>query len=188
MLASLGIFSDVDAAEDQSPADNLASKLLKFQSIWNTAQQVFETVTEKGKAVCDAMPENPCAGVGFALACVPNAGYYVCRALKIATDILATVVVKNVNKAFEVLAAQTAANTISESQAIYGYYYSRATYHNIKQYNEWNENALDAIRLNMKDQHKEMKKQLQERHKDIANHVGQDVSDFNQDFSKQYLS
>ena len=42
---------------------------------------------------------------------------------------------------------------------------------------EWNAKALDAIRLNMKDQHTEMKRQLQERHKDIANHVGQDVSD-----------
>ena len=35
--------------------------------------------------------------------------------------------------------------------------------------------ALDAIRLNMRDQHTEMKRQLQERHKDIANHLGQDV-------------
>ena len=175
MLASLGIFSDVDAAEDQSPVDNLASKLLEFQSIWNTAQEVFTTVTEKGKAVCDAMPENPCTGVGFALACFPNVAYYVCRAVKISTDILASAVVKAVNKAFEVLAAQTAADTISESQAICGYYYSRATYHDTKQYNEWNAIALDAIRLNMKDQHTEMKKQLQERHRDIANHLGEDV-------------
>ena len=175
MLASLGIFSDVDAAEDQSPVDNLASKLLEFQSIWNTAQEVFTTVTEKGKAVCDAMPENPCTGVGFALACFPNVAYYVCRAVKILTDKLVTVVVKAVTIAFQVLAALTAADTISESQAFYGYYYSRATYHNTKNHNEWNIMALDAIRLNMRDQHTEMKRQLQERHKDIANHLGQDV-------------
>ena len=61
--------------------------------------------------------------------------------------------------------------------AIYGQYYSRANYHNIRGFTKWNEKALEAIRLNMKDQHTEMKRQLQERHKDIANHVGQDVSD-----------
>ena len=66
----------------------------------------------------------------------------------------------------------------------YDYYYSRATYHNTKHYNEWNEKALDAIRLNMKDQHTEMKRQLQERHKDIANHVGQDVSDEHSNFQR----
>ena len=61
--------------------------------------------------------------------------------------------------------------------ALYGQYYDRANYLNIRGLTKWNEKALDAIRLNMKDQHTEMKKQLQERHKDIANHVGQDVSD-----------
>ena len=60
--------------------------------------------------------------------------------------------------------------------AIYGQYYSRANYHNIRGLTKWTEEALNAIRLNMKDQHTEMKRQLQERHKDIANHVGQDVS------------
>ena len=74
--------------------------------------------------------------------------------------------------------------SLGADQAIYGYYYSRATYHNTKHYNEWNEKALDAIRLNMKDQHTEMKKQLQERHKDIANHVGQDVSDEHSNFER----
>jgi hypothetical protein len=43
---------------------------------------------------------------------------------------------------------------------------------NIKGHNDWNQKALDAIRVNMKDQHMQMKEQLQERHKDIANHVG----------------
>ena len=43
-------------------------------------------------------------------------------------------------------------------------------------HSQWTEEALNAIRLNMKDQHTEMKRQLQERHKDIANHIGQDVS------------
>jgi chaperonin cofactor prefoldin len=68
-------------------------------------------------------------------------------------------------------------DTLGVDKAIYGYYYSRANYHNTKQYNMWNEKALNAIRLNMKDQHTEMKRQLQERHKDIANHVGQDIAD-----------
>jgi hypothetical protein len=44
---------------------------------------------------------------------------------------------------------------------------------NYKGYNDWNQKALDAIRVNMKDQHMQMKNQLQERHKDIANHVGE---------------
>ena len=179
MLASLGIFSDDDAAEDQASVDNLASQLVKFKNSLSTAELIFNFVIEKTGAICDAMPENPCVGASFAIACFPNPVYYVCRGVKIASDIIASAVFEAVNIAFEVMAALTAGNTISESQAFYGYYYSRATYHNTNNYNKWNEKALDAIRLNMKDQHKEMKKQLQERHKDIANHVGQDVSDFN---------
>jgi hypothetical protein len=66
--------------------------------------------------------------------------------------------------------------SIGVNEAYYDYYYSRATYHNTKNHNEWHVNALEAIRVNMKDQHMQMKQQLQERHKDIANHVGQDVS------------
>ena len=65
------------------------------------------------------------------------------------------------------------AATLGDNQVIYAYYYSRANYLNMKGHNEWETNALEALRVNMKEQHMQMRRQLQERHKDIANHVGE---------------
>ena len=133
MLVPSGIFSDDDDAEDKTAVENLASRLVEFHSKLSKAELIFKFIVEKTKAACDAMPENPCVGASLALACFPNVAYYVCRFVKIATDVIASSVFEAVNMAFEIMAELVAAETISESQAFYGYYYSRATYHNTMQ-------------------------------------------------------
>jgi hypothetical protein len=67
--------------------------------------------------------------------------------------------------------------TLGEDEAYYGYEYSKGTYINTKAHNKWAIDALKSIRTNMKGQHTEMKKQLQVRHMEIANHVGEDIAD-----------
>ena len=150
--------------------------LIKLREHVTMAEMIYTFVTAKATEICDTLPENPCVGAGPAIACFPNVAYYVCRVVKIAAHQIVSVMWEAVNLAFDVMEALVKAETISESQAFYDYYYSRAVYFNEIGHAEWNAKALEAIRINMKDQHMQMKFQLQERHKDIANHVGQDVS------------
>jgi len=172
-----GIFSDDGKAEDQTPVDNVASNLVAFRKSLSEAELIFQFVVTKTKALCDVLPENPCVGASFAIVCLPNPAYYVCRVATILTDVIASSVLEGVNLAFSVLESTVEAGTLDASQAFYGYYYSRAAYLNEIGHSEWTQKALDAIRVNMKDQHMQMKAQMQERHKDIANHVGQDIAD-----------
>eukprot|EP00956_Cyclotella_meneghiniana_P042191 scaffold248390_cov94-Cyclotella_meneghiniana.AAC.2 len=152
-----GIFSDEDSAEGQDPLVAHANRMTRLGHTVKIVEKANEYLLYYHNAVCDSIPENICAAIA---GCVPNPIKF--QALEIS---------------LYVMEAEFGRRGLGAGQAIYGYYYSRANYHNTKQYNEWNEKALDAIRLNMKDQHTEMKKQLQERHKDIANHVGQDIAD-----------
>ena len=46
---------------------------------------------------------------------------------------------------------------LAGDQELYMYYYARANYFNIREYNEKNREALDALRTNMLGQHMEMK-------------------------------
>ena len=151
-------------------------KLATLKSVFSGAKLTYTFVIEKAKAVCAAMPDNPCAGASFALACFPNVAYYVCQFVKMTLSMIVSVILQAANMALEIVEGQYLnANMIRNSQLYYDYYYSRATHVNELGHAEWNSKALEAIRLNMKDQHMQMKFQLQERHKDIANHIGQDV-------------
>ena len=123
------------------------------------------------------MPENPCVGASLALACFPNVAYFVCRVVKVTTSVILQALLQASSMALQIVEEQYLnAMKIGDSTVYYGYYYSRASYFNEIGHAEWNREALEAIRVNMLDQHMQMKFQLQERHKDIANHVGQDVS------------
>lgn len=142
------------------------------------AQLFYDFSLEKAKEVCEAMPENPCIGASFAIACFPNPGYFICRVMKIAISTIGMALLQAANLAYGIVEEQYLnAVKMGDSQVFYNYYYSRATYFNQIGHSEWNAKALEAIRVNMKDQHMQMKFQLQERHKEIANHVGQDVSE-----------
>jgi len=118
-----------------------------------------------------------CVGVGISVACFVNFAYYICEKLNMSIKGIAYAVLVTVTFAYQAVDQAYDIASLGANQAIFDYYYSRANYHNTKHYNEWNEQALNTIRLNMREQHTEMKRQLQKRHKDIANHVGQDIAD-----------
>ena len=176
--SSPGIFLDDDVAVDQSTVDDVGSTLAILKHIFSTAELTYTFVVEKASEACDVQPDNPCVGASMALACFPNPGYYVCQFVKSAISTIASAFLQAANIALEIVEEQYLnAMKIGDSQVYYNYYYSRATYVNELGHADWNAKALEAIRINMKDQHMQMKFQLQERHKDIANHVGQDVSE-----------
>ena len=173
---AVGIFSDDDVAEDKSNVDTIAEVFAKVKHALETVQAFVEFMSERADDVCKAMPENPCAGASLAIACFPNPVYYVCRVVKITTSLILQALLVAASMAFQIVEEQYLnAMKIGDSTVYYGYYYSRAAFFNEMGHAEWNAKALEAIRVNMKDQHMQMKFQLQERHKDIANHVGQDV-------------
>merc|ERR1712194_876426 len=66
--------------------------------------------------------------------------------------------------------------TMSDAEAYYGYHYSRATYLDMTQHNTFMVGAFKTIKTSMTDQHHEMKHQLQVRHREIADHLGNDVA------------
>jgi len=114
----------------------------------------------------------------FYIGMFPNPMRFACEFAHKLKGILTYIVLVAVTIAYQAVDDTYEIATMSDKEAYYGQYYSRATYINTIGYNEKNWEALDAIRSNMKSQHNEMKRQLQERHKDIANHVGQDVSEY----------
>eukprot|EP00956_Cyclotella_meneghiniana_P014940 scaffold22644_cov44-Cyclotella_meneghiniana.AAC.4 len=142
---------DSNEAEDQE-------SLVKLQRHWHnlghtlkTAEFFYEKIINMLDGQCDMIIEAICVPVVMG-----NGGI--------------TIAYQAVDDIYDIA-------TLGPNTAIYGQYYDRANYLNIRGLMEWNEKALDAIRLNMKNQHTEMKKQLQERHRDITNHLGQDIAD-----------
>ena len=77
--------------------------------------------------------------------------------------------------AFDILDEKYELETLGPNHAIYGYEYSKATYFNTKHHFVWNAENLKVMKANMFNQHSEMKKQLQERHQEMTNHLGNDV-------------
>eukprot|EP00956_Cyclotella_meneghiniana_P040818 scaffold206212_cov43-Cyclotella_meneghiniana.AAC.1 len=155
-----GIFSDDAAAEDQKTLEGLQRDWILLRHLLVAAEHVWEF-----------------ASASLALACVPNPAAMVCGIASLFGKILSYGILFAATLAYEQIDRIYEIATLGPNTAIYGQYYSRANYHNIRGLTKWNEEALDAIHLNMKNQHQEMKRQLQERHKDIANHVGQDIAD-----------
>eukprot|EP00956_Cyclotella_meneghiniana_P003490 scaffold4251_cov37-Cyclotella_meneghiniana.AAC.5 len=173
-----GIFDDTDQAENQDSLIALDLAHLKLSQALQAAEHVWDLTTNELDDVCDDTGESQiCAGASLGIACFPNVPRLICSVSRKIGKKFAYYILVYTTIAFQAIDNEMAMATIDPNAEFYDYYYSRATYHNTKHYNEWNEKALDAIRLNMKDQHTEMKRQLQERHKDIANHVGQDIAD-----------
>jgi hypothetical protein len=141
------IFSDEDKAEDKND-------LLSLQRSWIDLGHYVrwnEHIVEFGQMIKDYTCETIPATVGL----VPNAGYYACVFLKIITIQLAFAILLGLDIAFRTTDKEFTLATQSPEQEMYAYYYSRAVYHNTKQHNEWNINALNTIRRNMKDQVKQ---------------------------------
>ena len=169
---------DTDVAEEQTHVHEVGRTLITLNHVFSSAELVNAFVSELAGDICDAMPDNPCVGASLAIACFPNPGYYICKVVEIVTESIAAAILQAAFLALEIVEGQYLnVLQMSDTQVYYDYYYSRATYVNGIGHAEWNAKALEAIRVNMKDQHMQMKFQLQERHKDIANHVGQDVSE-----------
>eukprot|EP00956_Cyclotella_meneghiniana_P006449 scaffold8466_cov41-Cyclotella_meneghiniana.AAC.3 len=139
---------DSNEASDQENLLEMARSRRDLANLQMSAVQIHDIATKVHEAKCDLPPQQLCAP----------------------TPCASTIAYQAVSDAFDIA-------TIGPNTVIYGQYYGRANYINIRGLMEWNEKALDAIRLNMKNQHTEMKGQLQERHKDIANHLGQDIAD-----------
>jgi hypothetical protein len=174
LCGTADILPDDDSAEDKEFLIEDDEEMKKLGYAVSAAEGLFSGIASLRENLCESQPQNPCAGVGLALVCIPNPAYYFCRISNVVFIILETTVIGALTIAQEVVDKEFGA--IGPNEIYYDYYYSRATYHNTKNHNEWHVKALEAIRVNMKDQHMQMKQQLQERHKDIANHVGQDVS------------
>ncbi len=169
------IVNDGGDAIDQEHLVDLQRDWLNAGHWLVAAEHIWDMTLEALDSTCDGLgPENICAGP----VCAPNPAPIVCRGMaKPVFVVIAYLLLVGATIAYQVIDDIYTLATLGENQAVYGYYYSRATYHNTLGYNDWNRRALEAIRTNMKDQHHEMKRQLQERHKDIANHVGEDIAD-----------
>jgi len=142
------------------------------------AEHLYAFTEDASDDACEAMgPDNFCVGASFGIVCLPNVAKMACKIVKAIITAVAYPLMVAATIAFQVIDDEYTLATLGENQAIYGYYYSRATYLNTLGHNKWNVEALKALATNMKNQHVEMKKQLQERHKDIANHVGEDIAD-----------
>jgi hypothetical protein len=137
------------------------------------AEHVYTFVLDLTDSVCDALPQLLCAAV-----CISNPAYNICKGLKyIPNGIAAAFLAK------AVIAYRTAHHvfekaSLGANDALDGHQYAKATYQNTMAYNAWNYDALTQISTSMKGQHKEMeKKQIQDRQKDIANHIGEDIAE-----------
>ena len=179
-MLSLDIFPDDGAASDQEHLVPLQNAWLKLGHAKMLAEQVYEFTDELSGDVCETLGDSEkCIGAGPAVVCLPNPGYYICRIVKLVTKAVGYALQFAFTIAYHAIDDQYEIATMSDKEAYYGFFYSRATYHNTFEYGKKNWKALVEIRTDMMNQHTEMKRQLQERHKDIANHVGQDVSDLN---------
>ena len=152
-----------------------------LQHVLAGTEHVFDFMGALDDKISDTTPESPCIGVGLALGCTTNfvkfvknvmnsVAYVVSYAILTATTISFQVV----DDVFEIatlgahhwnhiLTFQLKKNKPNHffptgpDQAIYGYYYSRANYLNIKGYSDENRKALVVINDNMKKQHTDMK-------------------------------
>ena len=123
--------------------------------------------------MCGALgPDNFCAGI----ACIPNFSLIACAIGKLVLIPIAYAVLFGSIIAHQALDHRFEKQTLGPAEAIYGYEYSKATYLNTKQHIEWNADALTTMNEHMWNQHDKMMTQLQEHHKDMTNHLGNDVS------------
>ena len=164
-------------AKNQEPLADLERTWLNLGHTVMTAEHFYDFATGQMDSNCDALGEHTqCVGASVGLVCAPNPPKIICSVVRVVLENILFAVLVGVTIAYHVVDDTYTIGTMSDKEAYYGQYYSRATYINTAEYNKKNWEALHVIHSNMKDQHNEMKKQLQERHKDIANHVGQDVS------------
>ena len=174
---------DILAVDDDQAANQ--ENLVELQRTWlnlghalTAAEHLHDFVDDLEDDLCEIMGDNPyCIGASFAIACFPNPLRIACDIFSMVAGTISYAILVGVTIAYQAVSDIYEIATMSDKEAYYGQYYSRATYINTFEYNKKNWEALNVINSNMKDQHKEMKGQLQERHRDIANHVGQDIAD-----------
>ncbi len=165
-------------AKDQEYLVAMQRHWLNLGHLLTGAEHLYEFTEDASDDACEAMgPDNLCVGAGLAIVSLPNVVKIACKIVKAIMTAVAYPLMVAATIAYQVIDDEYTLATLGENQAIYGYYYSRATYLNTLGHNKWNKQALEALVTNVKNQHMEMKKQLQERHKDIANHVGEDIAD-----------
>ena len=169
---------DSKDAKNQESLSTLERHWLNAAHTVMTAEHLYEFTNELKNDVCNALGDSEkCLGVSPAIACLPWPLFYICTATKLATSGITFAILVVATIVYHVIDDNYVLGTMSDKEAYYGQYYSRANYINTHEYNKKNWEALHVINSNMKDQHKEMKRQLQERHKEIANHVGEDIAD-----------
>ena len=176
MFAYLGIFPDDDGAEDKEKLVKLQLHWLNLNHFLVVTEHLTETADQLGDKICQLIPDEITVPPGVD---IPNPAYMACIWMQLVVFLIGNAIVAGARTAYQVVNHQYEIDTMSDKEAYYSFYYSRATYHNTFEYGKKNWKALVEIHTDMMNQHTEMKRQLQERHKDIANHVGQDVSDLN---------
>lgn len=137
------------------------------------AEHLYDMLGDVSANTCKTIPES----IPIPFSSIPNPLYLGCQIFRMGGVAVSYGILLAATIAYEVFDHKFVLATLGEDKAIYGYEFSRATYFNTKNHNEWNVRALKVIRGNMLNQHSEMKQQLQERHQDIANHVGEDIAD-----------
>ena len=174
----MAAWDDGGKAKDQEVLVKMQRQWLDAGHWLVAAEHIYAFTQDHGDNICEAMgPPDICTGASLAIACVPNPARIVCDIVKVYATVISFRLMIEATIAYRTLDDMYEIATMSDKEAYYGYYYARAAYFNTRDHIDWNVKALEALRTNMRNQHMEMKKQLQERHKDIANHVGEDIAD-----------
>ena len=166
---TIGLFQDDGGASNQDALLELKVHVTNLQYALTAAEYLWGFVNKKFTANCKLFGDDKVV-MGQT---IPNFFRKACDSMNYAFIGVSYAVLFAVNIAEKAVAKDFNAATLGDNQVIYAYYYSRASYLNMKGHNEWETKALEALRVNMKEQHMQMRRQLQDRHKDIANHIGE---------------
>ena len=91
-----------DGAQDQESLGSLQRTWLNLQHTLAGAERLFDFVSSLDDKTAGTMPENPCAGVGLALACIPNTLFYVAKVLNVFRFSISYVVLLGATIGFQV--------------------------------------------------------------------------------------
>jgi hypothetical protein len=151
-----GKFTDEDPAKDESKLGELQQTWLALGHTLKSVELLNDFIDSMKTDLCAVMPDQICIPVPFAgTICVPNPVFIACGLSKLVWNGVAYALKLGASIAFQIIDDTFTRATQGPDKEMYSYYYSRATYHNTKQHNEWNVKALGTLRQNMKDQVKQ---------------------------------
>jgi len=165
-------FDSSGGPSHKAPLQTTQKRWLASGHVLKAAEHLHAFIDSNFEDGCNVIPRELCFGL-----CVPNPFFIACVIGSMIGLNFSYVIMIAATIVYEVFDRKFELDTLGPDQAIYGYQYSQATYVNTKQHHQWNAEALKSISNNMKEQHTEMKRQLQVRHKDISNHLGEDIAD-----------